>query len=95
MDGKAMQKPTETLYVKNFPGRDPKEVVEVEIELPPLLAAIQELVGLWEHIHVSDPLMARSFDFALQALDSEYQNEVAELFRNKSAPMRIVEDNET
>jgi hypothetical protein len=81
--------------VKNFPGRDPKEVVEVEIELPPLLAAIQELVGLWEHIHVSDPLMGRSFDFALQALDSEYQNEVAELFRTKSAPMRIVEDNET
>jgi len=69
--------------------------VEVEIELPPLLAAIQELVGLWEHIHVSDPLMGRSFDFALQALDFEYQKEVAELFRTKSAPMRIVEDNET
>ena len=90
-----MQKPTETLYVKNFPGRDPKEVVEVEIELPPLLAAIQELVGLWEHIHVSDPSMERHFGFAIEALDSEYQEEVAELFRTKSAPMRIVEDNET
>lgn len=69
--------------------------MEVEIELPPLLAAIQELVGLWEHIHVSDPLMGRSFDFALQTLDSEYQKEVAELFRNKSAPMKILEDDET
>ncbi len=81
--------------MKNFPNRDPKDVVQVEIELTPMLAAIQDLLELWEHLSIHDPSMERQFDFSMGTLQSLYNKEVAALFRQQAkdgVPMNIVED---
>lgn len=81
--------------MKNFPNRDPKDVVQVEIELTPLLGAIQELLGIWEHIPISDPASERQFDFLIGTIESLYKDEVAALFRQQAkdgVPMTILED---
>lgn len=69
--------------------------MQVEIELTPLLAAIQELLGIWEHIPISDPASERQFEFLIVTIEALYKDEVAALFRQQAkngVPMNIVED---
>jgi hypothetical protein len=69
--------------------------VQVEIELTPLLAAIQELLGIWEHLPISNPMSERQFEFLIVTIESLYKDEVAALFRQQAKdgiPMNIVED---
>lgn len=70
-------------------------MVQVEIELTPLLGAIQELLGISEHIPISNPASEREFEFLIAVIETLYKDEVAALFRQQSkdgVPMNIVED---
>lgn len=69
--------------------------MQVEIELTPLLAAIQELLGIWEHIPISNPASERQFEFLIGTIESLYKDEVSALFRQQAKdgiPMTILED---
>jgi len=61
------------------------EVVKVEIELTPLLAAVQDILGYWDQLPIEMPGLEQAFDYSMGALEKVYHQEVEALFRKQVA----------
>ena len=71
------------------------EVVKVEIELTPLLAAVQDILGYWDQLPIEIAGLEQAFDYSMGTLEKAYNQEVEALFRKQVAEtgsFTVVED---
>lgn len=71
-------KPTQTVLYK-----EGSEVKELEVELTPLLACVQDVLEYWEYMSFMDSDLERSIDFSMASLEKRYQFEVNKLASEK------------
>ena len=74
------------------------EILRVEVELTPLLAAVQDVLGYLEHIPIESPGLERALDYSMAVLQKEYDKEVEVLFRKQAketGSITVLEDDET
>ena len=60
------------------------EILRVEIELTPLLSAVQDILGYRDHLPIDSPGLERALDYSMAVLQKEYDKEVEALFRKQA-----------